>query len=49
MQKGVPESREAKTRNIRVMESEVRGHKHNPNESGIVVCSSTEILGFQTL
>lgn len=49
MQKGVPESREAKARHRGVMESEVRGHNHNPNESGIAVCSSTQILSFQPL
>lgn len=49
MQKGVPESREAKTQHIRVIESEVRGHNHNPNESGIAVCSATGILFPDTL
>lgn len=47
MQKGVPDSREAKAWLRRVMESEVRGHNHNPNESGIAVCSSTQTVGFR--
>lgn len=46
-QKGVSDSREEKAQLRRVMESEVRGHNHNPNESCIAVCSSTQTVGFR--